>query len=658
MRTEWAGSSLLCVAFLAGCSAMPGFNSTAPVSTATQGAAIHGIVHGGQGPISGAQVYLYTPNTSRYGGAGIAASTSNASTSLLTSATGNAADGNGNYYVTTASDGTFSITGDYTCPSTLSPVYLYAAGGNPGSGTNSAAILLAGLGNCSASSPLPSSDVVQVNEVSTIATAYAFAGFATDPTHISSSGTTKALAGIRLASDAVLTLANVLANGTARIGLPSGTGTVPQSEIDTLASILAGCINTNGSVSATPTPTPCYTLFSNALSGGTTGTMPGDTATAAINIAHNPWANIGNLFALQSGSPPFIPDLSVAPNDFTIAINQTSGGLNTPYGVAIDGNGAIWVANDGAATISEFNTNGSSMSDSPISGGGLSGPQFIAVDSGNDIWVTNNSGNLSYFENNGTAIFPSGFGDVSGPEGIAIDTSGHAWVANSCNSDCSPINSISEFSNEGNELSPNPAGFTGGGLNEPVNLAFDISGNLWVSNYGSDSITELTSGGVIEGGSPISGGGLSDPVGIAVDASGNIWASNSDNSLSKYDPTSATFLSGSGGYTGGLASPAGIAIDGAGNVWVANNGTSLLANNGTSISEFSSSGVAITGTSGYQGGGLSGPLGVAVDSAGNVWVANAGNSSITKFVGAAVPVVTPIVSNLLTPYGSAAVNKP
>jgi len=41
-----------------------------------------------------------------------------------------------------------------------------------------------------------------------------------------------------------------------------------------------------------------HTLFSNAKNGST---APTDTVTAALNIAHNPTANIGTLFGLQPG---------------------------------------------------------------------------------------------------------------------------------------------------------------------------------------------------------------------------------------------------------------------------------------------------------------------------------------------------------------------
>src|SRR5580692_6272543 len=112
-----------------------------------QGVAITGVMHGGQAPVVGSHIYLLAANTTGYGGPGIAASSSNASISLLTSATGNPADGNGNYYVTTDSSGAFSLTGDYTC-SAGQQVYLYTIGGNPGSGPNSASGEMAVLGSC------------------------------------------------------------------------------------------------------------------------------------------------------------------------------------------------------------------------------------------------------------------------------------------------------------------------------------------------------------------------------------------------------------------------------------------------------------------------------------------------------------------------------
>ena len=51
-------------------------------------------------------------------------------------------------------------------------------------------------------------------------------------------------------------------------------------------------------------------------------------------------------------------------------------------------------------------------------------------------------------------------------------------------------------------------------------------------------------------------------------------------------------------------------------------------------------------------------VGEAETGPGNVWVSNDTLNTVTQFVGAASPVVTPIVANLLYPYGSRAVNRP
>ena len=98
-----------------------------------------------------------------------------------------------------------------------------------------------------------------MNEVSTIATAYAIAGYATDATHVSSSGSTLAATGIANAFASVTNL-ETLNTGVALATTPvanGGNGTVPQSEINTLANILASCVNSSGAVTGPPNPTPC-----------------------------------------------------------------------------------------------------------------------------------------------------------------------------------------------------------------------------------------------------------------------------------------------------------------------------------------------------------------------------------------------------------------
>ena len=301
--------------------------------------AFRGVVRGGQQVITGAHVYLFaanagafTPNTSGYGNASVSLLTNIAGQTALDSSGGPT---NGDYYVTTDGSGSFSITGDYTCTATQQ-VYLYVLGGNPGSGTNSASGLLEVLGSCptgvGGGTFATQDPYVVVNEVTTIAAAYAFAGFATDATHVSSSGTPLALTGIANAFANARNLANIT-TGIAYAATPAtgSTGSVPQSGINTLANVLASCINTNGAVTGPTNPTACYTLLTDTLSGGTTGTQPTDTATAAINMAHNPGANIAALYSLSIPTPPFAPG-STQPKDFSVAVSYKGGGLNSPNG--------------------------------------------------------------------------------------------------------------------------------------------------------------------------------------------------------------------------------------------------------------------------------------------------------------------------------------
>jgi hypothetical protein len=624
---------LLCLPFaLAGCALS---NTAAPAPDA--GLSIQGSVHGGQQPISGAHVYLLAANTTGNAGPGIAASLSNASVSLLQPVyTGNAADSIGSY-VTTGADGGFTITGDYSCtPNTQ--VYLYALGGNTGGGTNPEAGLLALLGNCPSSGNfLTATPFIVVNEISTVAAAYSFAGYASDATHVSSSGTALAEVGIMHAFATASNLEN-LSTGVALATTPNGNGGVPQQEINALADILASCINTAGTHTGPTNPTPCYTLLNSALSSGTTGNAPAETATAAINIAHNPAANVSTLYGLASSNPPFATTFA-QPTDFTLGIQYTGGGVDNPSALAIDGSGNVWITNDaGASTVSELSSNGIPAANSPFHGGGLSKPYSIAIDSSGDVWLPNSSASsVSEYSMSGTVISGSPYsGDnLQFPYAVAIDGSDNAWVTND-----SQTPSVTEISSSGSILSGTSGYGSTTGLGNPISIAIDESGAAWIADNNNSDVVKLSSAGVVQSGANgFTGGGLATPYFIAIDGSGNAWVANYGNNnggdITKLS-SSGTALSPSTGYTGGGVNvPYGIAIDGAGNVWTANNGSS-------SLTELSNNGVAISPATGFTAGNVGLTDAIAIDGAGNVWTTNAYVNQVTELVGAAVPVVTPL----------------
>jgi hypothetical protein len=625
---------LASVVILSGCSANFGDVSSAPTGTAMH---IKGAVHGGQQPLNGAHVYMYAANTGAYGGSGIAASSSNASTSLLTAATGNPADGNGNFYVVTDAGGNFDIHGAFACtPNTQ--VYLYSIGGDPqlsGQGVagtpNSAAALMAVVGDCASATPsgaFPNVTFVSLNEVSTVATAYALAGFTTDPLHIGApSASGDALAGTGLANAFTIGL-NLVNQST---GLPNPTlplnsnAVVPVTTINTVADILAACVNSSGAGSS-----GCSTLFSNT----TYATMPTDTAAAAINIAQNAGTNINFLLPLANNTSPFQPFNSTI-IDLSLGINYTGGGLTSPNGIAVDASGNAWVANAGGFDVTEISSAGSYLSGaSGYQDISLVGPSNIAIDRANNVWVTSGGIGLIELSNAGT-VFNGTVGSRGGaldePESIAIDGAGNLWASDF-------RNSVSKLSSTGAIL-PGDV-YTGGGLSEPNGMAIDGAGNAWAGNFSGASVTEFSNTGtVLSGTNGYTGGGLQTPQQIAIDGAGNAWIAGGGFAVTEISNT-GTFLSGTTGYVADntVNEAAGIAIDGAGNAWVANTFGSVVG--------ISSTGATLSGFSGYANGGLNQPMQIAIDGSGNAWITNFQGNSVTEMIGVGVPVITPIAAGL------------
>ena len=214
----------------------------------------------------------------------------------------------------TDTNGNFSITNDYTCPSGAY-VYLLALGGNPGltAATNSEIALAAGLGTCAS---LTSSSYFTINEVTTVAFAYSLSSYATSETQISTS------------ADVSSQFANItnLIDPVHGGALATDANYIrPQQKINSLANTLAACVNSNG-IGA-----PCSTLMSDAGVSGS-GSTPVDTFQAVLNISQNPTNNVAALYSLASAGAAFQPALTSAPSDWTIAaqVNTAPSAPNLP----------------------------------------------------------------------------------------------------------------------------------------------------------------------------------------------------------------------------------------------------------------------------------------------------------------------------------------
>jgi streptogramin lyase len=531
-----------------------------------------------------------------------------------------------------------------------------------------------------------STPFVYMNEVSTVAAAYALAPFATtvttnDALHIGTSSTN--VVGLQNAATIAANLydigGSVIGTGgdgethIARATTPNGGyGTVPQTLINTIADALASCVDSANLYGVTATgaaeSTQCASLFNNATVDGTAaGTKPYDTATAAINIAHNPLGSaanyVSNIFGAITGNSPFQPVLSTAPHDYALAITYTtpaaSGALG---GVSVDGSGNVWTVGMGSNAVYELSPNAAYTTYTPPTGSVvttafISSAEIDATSS--NVYVPAVAGMLKFTPGNTTGTLVTALNTVSG-SGVTLDNSGNLFIANAI-----PAAEATSYIQK-----ESIAGVAAGGnfplitssaaascTYEVQYVLADASGNIWSNNQGNaapaNAICRYSNAGVLQyewqfpttSSFPLS-------YGLAVDNGGNVWFSDKDNnavfkiaagSTGTYTAANtgvscATTGTGCTQATGGtVATPFSVAVDGNNTVWVSDSNLGGLV-------QFANSGTAITpsylaGTSGY----LTNVLSLQADQSGSMW----GNSytsarQLVQYIGIAAPTTMPL----------------
>jgi len=134
-------------------------------------------------------------------------------------------------------------------------------------------------------------------------------------------------------------------------------------EINTLANILASCVNSTGTVSGPTNPTACYTLLRTRSPAGVGATTDG-YGDSGDHIAHNPGNAVAALYGLSTAAPPFASALTrsrtTSPSPF-----DHGNGLSEAGRVAIDGQGMCWTENSNGDSVSEFTNLGAAVATYP-----------------------------------------------------------------------------------------------------------------------------------------------------------------------------------------------------------------------------------------------------------------------------------------------------
>ena len=348
-----------------------------------------------------------------------------------------------------------------------------------------------------------------------------------------------------------------------------------------------------------------------------------------------------------------------------------------PTGVAIDGSGNVYVADQynnnirkvsPSGVVSTLAGSGSwGSSDGTGSAASFTSPTGVAVDGSGNVYVAdagNNkirkvspSGVVSSLAGSGSQGSSDGTGSAASfyhPSGVAVDGSGNVYVADADNNKIrkvSPSGVVSTLAGSGSSGSTDGTG-SSASFNGPCGVAVDGSGNVYVADHYNHKIRKVSPSGVVStlagsgsiGSADGTGGDASFffPYGVAVDGSGNVYVADADNNkIRKVSPSGVvSTLAGSGGYgsadgTGSAASfnrPYGVAVDGSGNVYVADGGNNTIRKVSPSGVVSTLAGSGSWGSSDGTGGAASfnQPTGVAVDGSGNVYVADQNNNKIRK----------------------------
>jgi sugar lactone lactonase YvrE len=397
----------------------------------------------------------------------------------------------------------------------------------------------------------------------------------------------------------------------------------------------------------------------------------------------------GNLYVADAGNNAI---RKIAPDGTTTTLAGgqignadgagTNASFNFPSGVAVDGSGSVYVADQFNFSIREISPGGtvttfaepaglSSDASGLVPSVAFNHPGGLAINLEGNVCVADLFNSVVWAVTPGGAVYlvdgrpgevgtTDQFGDplFAYPASLAVDNHDQLYVADTGNSVIKVIatnGAVSTLAGLAMEPGTADGSVTNAQFAFPEGIAVDSAGNAFVADTGNNTVRKIGADGAVTTVAGRAGMvGATDgmgtnalfaaPRGIVVDPAGNIFVADSgNNSIREISPGGqVTTFAGSGGSAGsdngpGSAArfnyPASVAADGEGNIFVADGLNFLVRKigpDGTVTDAAGRVGVAGAADGAATNALFASPVGVAVDLAGNVYVADADNSTIRR----------------------------